>query len=175
MGLKWGLHPVTSKNHKMKASQIVAVLALSSLAFGGCSKNEGDSVSAPPPPSAPPSGGGVELNAGGPAVAAPPAATPPPEAPAAAMAPAAAPEPEPKEFKDADGKTISLIQHMEALVQGYERIRASRNAETPNQMPPLTDLSQLVTMRMVSRLPAAPAGQKFVLDPATGKVSLAPL
>lgn len=83
--------------------------------------------------------------------------------------------PEPKEFKDPDGKTISLLQHMEALVSGYERTRASQAAD-PNQQqwPPLTDLNQLVTVRMITRLPAAPAGQKFVYDPQTGKVSLAP-
>jgi hypothetical protein len=29
-------------------------------------------------------------------------------------------------------------------------------------------------MRLITRLPKAPDGQKFVLDPQTGKVSLAP-
>ncbi len=92
------------------------------------------------------------------------------------MPAAAANEPEPKEFKDPDGKTISLMQHMEGLVAGYERQRASYAADTVNnpQWPELTNLNQLVTMRMITRLPAAPEGQKFVLDPTTRKVSLAP-
>ncbi len=77
---------------------------------------------------------------------------------------------DPKEFKDIDGKTISLLEYVESLASGYERTRASQSDGTP--WPPLTDLNQLVTYRMVSRLPAAPAGQKFVYDPQTGKVSL---
>ena len=140
----------------------------------GCGKSEEDTtVVAPPPVKAAPA---ADPLAGG----APPAPTPPPEAaPPPAAGPAAMPvaaAEEPKEFKDPDGKTISLMQHMEALVAGYERQRASNAADPANnpQWPPLTDLNQLVNMRMIARLPKAPDGQKFVYDSQTGKVSLAP-
>ncbi|MCD6050489.1 MAG: hypothetical protein K0Q55_1892 [Verrucomicrobia bacterium] len=154
----------------MKFAKLVNTIALSSLCLAGCTKSEDTSVVAPPPP-AQPGGGAVELNNA--AATPPPSAPVAPPAPDAVAAPMAAAEPEPKEFKDPDGKTISIMQHMEALVQGYERTRAGR--DPGQELPPLTNINQLVTMRLVQRLPAAPAGQKFVFDPATGKVSLAPL
>ncbi len=154
----------------MKFAKIVNTIALSSLCLAGCTKNDDTSVVAPPPQPAP-GGGAVELN--NPAATTPPPAPVAPPAPGTAPAPLAAAEPEPKEFKDPDGKTISAMQHMDALVQAYERTRAGR--DPGQELPPLTDINQLVTMRLVQRLPAAPAGQKFVFDAKTGKVALAPL
>jgi len=81
-------------------------------------------------------------------------------------------EPESAVIKDPDGKTISAINYLQSLVDAYNRTRAGQSDGTP--WPPLTNLQQLVNMRMVARLPAAPAGQKFVFDAATGKVTLAP-
>ncbi len=36
------------------------------------------------------------------------------------------------------------------------------------------DLNELVTMKYIAKIPAAPYGQKIVYNPATGQVSVAP-
>jgi hypothetical protein len=86
--------------------------------------------------------------------------------------PAPAVESESAVIKDPDGKTLSAINYLQSLVDAYNRTRAGQSDGTP--WPPLTDLQQLVNMRMVARLPVAPAGQKFVFDAASAKVTLAP-
>jgi hypothetical protein len=64
------------------------------------------------------------------------------------------------------------LEFMNLAIDGYERTRASMTeGET---WPPITNINQLIQYRILSRLPAAPAGQQFVLNPATGKVALAP-
>ncbi|HEY1174170.1 MAG TPA: hypothetical protein VGH19_22585 [Verrucomicrobiae bacterium] len=131
-----------------------------------CSKQEESSVA--PPPSAVAS---VDVTPPAPAATPDQTAPPPVALPATAIPASAVPQEDPKEYKDIDGKTISLIEYLESLASGYERTRASQSDGTP--WPPLTSLDQLVAYRFVSRLPAAPVGQKFVYDPQTGKVSLA--
>lgn len=152
----------------MRFANAYSVLTMAVFSLTACSKQEESSVT---PPSPPPLAASVDLKPETPSAPSVQAA-PPPVAPQAALAPAPAPSAaDPKEFKDIDGKTISVLEYVESLASGYERTRASQTDGTP--WPPLTNLDQLVTHRVVSRLPAAPPGQKFVYDPQTGKVSLA--
>jgi len=133
----------------------------------GCGKSDDTSVTPPPPPPKQP-----EAAVATPSATPPPApVTPPPVAGTGPAAPAA-PETEPKEIKDPDGKTISAIAYLQSLVDGYNRTRSSQVEGNP--WPPLTDLQQLVNVGYAKRLPSAPAGQKFVFDSKTGKVTLAP-
>ena len=152
----------------MKKS-FTAGLALSACLFAiGCGKT--DETPAPPPPPAPKK---AEAAVTTPAVTAPPAVTPPPAPAAGGAAAAAAPaaaEPESKEIKDPEGKTLSALQYMQKLADAYGRMRATQ--VEGNQWPPLTDLQQIVNVGMVKRLPSAPAGQKFVFDAQSGNVKL---
>jgi hypothetical protein len=152
----------------MKFTNLFHVSVLASLVAAGCKPEDPPTAPPPPAPKAP------EAVVATPPVASPgPAApvTPPPVGGAAAAAPAA-PEAEPKEIKTIDGKTISAIQYVQSLADSYERTRAGQSDGTP--WPPLTDLQLLVNVGMVKRLPTPPAGQKFVFDAKTGKVTLAP-
>lgn len=150
----------------MNKTQFLGVAITSCIAVIGCGKT--DETPVPPPPPAPKK---AEAAVTTPAVTAPPAVTPPP-APAAggtAAAPAAA-EPESKEIKDPEGKTLSALQYMQNLADTYGRMRATQ--VEGNQWPPLTDLQQIVNVGLVKRLPSAPAGQKFVFDAQSGNVKL---
>lgn len=71
----------------------------------------------------------------------------------------------------------SVTSILEKVVESYEQTRemagGADNPYSQKTYPPLTNLQQLVTYRFLKTLPAAPAGQKFVLDLKTLKVSLA--
>ncbi len=84
------------------------------------------------------------------------------------------PSPQDTEVKvtDVEGKPIPLLDFMNAAVQNYDRTRASMTEGNP--WPPLTSLEVMVQVGYMKRLPAAPAGQKFHLDPTTMKVTLVP-
>ncbi len=81
-----------------------------------------------------------------------------------------------REYND-DGEMRSVTSILEKVVESYEQTRemagGADNPYSQKTYPPLTNLQQLVTYRFLKALPAAPAGQKFVLDPKTLKVSLA--
>jgi len=62
---------------------------------------------------------------------------------------------------------------LERAAEGYERMRFASVEGDAAPWPPLTNVAQLVQMKLIRGLPAAPAGQKFVIDPKTMKVSLA--
>lgn len=151
----------------MKLTHLFGVVAFALLVAAGCKPE--DPPAAPPPPVAKP----PEAAIAAPSAVAPPApVTPPPAGGVAAAAAPAAPEAEPKEIKDPDGKTLTAIDYLQSLADGYNRTRASQVEGTP--WPPLTDLQLLVKVGFVKRLPSPPAGQKFVFDTTTGKVTLAP-
>ncbi len=153
--------------------KLFKLLAICGMVAGltGCGGNDADTVAVPPPVAAP----AVEMTT--PVVATEP--TPSPLAPppvAGSTAPiAATPAADEKtEFTtlDEDGKPIPALEFMNMAIDGYNRTRASM---TEGEVwPPITSVEQLVQYRIISRLPAAPAGQKFVLNPETGKVALAP-
>jgi len=65
------------------------------------------------------------------------------------------------------------VDFLQRAVQNYMSERKYK-ADDSQDWPMLTDLSLLVQYKIIRALPAAPAGQKFVLDPQTRKVSLAP-
>jgi hypothetical protein len=68
--------------------------------------------------------------------------------------------------------SLAIVQR---AVQLYEENRSAGSDEDGAQpWPELQDLSQLVKARLLPVLPPAPPGQKFVLDPQTKQVSLAP-
>lgn len=104
-----------------------------------------------------------------------PVATPPPPAVtgAASHATTTATVAVNREMQDDEGKPITVVQYVQRAVDAYERMRyASVEGDKP-PWPPLQDLSQLVKVGILKTLPPAPAGEKFVLDPRTQKVSLA--
>jgi hypothetical protein len=141
------------------------------LSLVGCSKPQEEVGEAVPPPPTTPSEA-VSLAGSGGEATAPPPVIEPPAAVTAPVTPAPAPSAEADakiEYQGEDGQTISQIEWLEQMVSGYERMRAS-DAETPR--PALTSIEQLVTYRIVSRLPAPPAGKRFHYDVETGKVSL---
>lgn len=149
----------------------IKFIAMCGLAAGltGCGGSESESVMVPPPTAAP----AVETAAPV-AVPEPPPApvAPPPAATDNAALPAAAEKPVEFTTVDSDGKPVPALEFMNMAIDGYERTRASMTeGET---WPPITNVNQLIEYRILSRLPAPPAGQQFVLNPATGKVALAP-
>lgn len=74
---------------------------------------------------------------------------------------------------DAEGKAITALQHLQLVVDQYERLRPGSGGDDQHPpWPPLTDLSQLVKVGLAKSLPQAPPGQKFKLDLKTMKVSL---
>jgi predicted small lipoprotein YifL len=160
-------------NPKKLSKSVLSLLAVSLLA--GCSDKEAVEM----PPAAPPPSGDAQVSltpaapANAPAAAntpPPPAATAPAAAGPAALSEAEAAAKDAKvEFKDLDGKTISVIEWLEQMVSGYERLRAS-DVETAR--PPIKQIEDLVTYRVIARIPAAPAGKKYSLDTNTGKVSV---
>jgi len=76
------------------------------------------------------------------------------------------------ETLDADGKPIPALEFVNAAIDGYERMRASMTeGET---WPPITNINQLTAYRIIRRLPSAPAGKQYVIDPETKRAALAP-
>jgi hypothetical protein len=155
----------------MKSLNVIAMCGVV-IGLTGCGGNDADSVAVPPPAAAPT----VEMAAPTAAVAPAPAPAPvaPPPATGTATLPAGPAADEKVEFTtvDADGKPVPALEFMNLAIDGYERTRASMTeGET---WPPITNINQLIQYRILSRLPAAPAGQQFVLNPETGKVALAP-
>ena len=66
------------------------------------------------------------------------------------------------------------VDFLQRAVQNYMNERKYQEADDSQGWPMMTDLSLLVQYKIIRALPAPPAGQKFVLDPQTRKVSLAP-
>ncbi len=152
----------------MKSQNIIAMCGLVA-GLTGCGGSDADTVAVPPPAAAP----AVEMATPVETVAPAPVAPPPVAGEAPAMAaPAAADAKTEFTTLDEDGNPIPALEFMNAAIDGYERTRASMTeGET---WPPITNVNQLIQYRIISRLPAAPAGQQFVLNPETGKVALAP-
>jgi hypothetical protein len=78
-------------------------------------------------------------------------------------------------FFDNDGNFLpkDSVEFLQRAIQNYlseQKYKADDSADWP----PMTDLSLLVRYKIIRALPAPPTGQKFVLDPQTRKVSLAP-
>ncbi len=85
--------------------------------------------------------------------------------------------PENAHFFQAEGKMEAPKNNVELLqraIIAYEEHGSSQRGDDVSPWPPITELNQLVKYRILRVLPAAPPGQKFVLDPKTRKVTLAP-
>lgn len=80
-------------------------------------------------------------------------------------------------YFQAEGDTSvpkTSIELLSRAVEAYEDRRAESDTGDGPTWPVLRDLDQLVRYRILRALPAAPPGKKFVLDPKTKVVSLAP-
>ncbi|HEY1171599.1 MAG TPA: hypothetical protein VGH19_09535 [Verrucomicrobiae bacterium] len=77
-------------------------------------------------------------------------------------------------FYDKDDNFLpkDSVDFLEKAIQSYMDTRKYKSDDSPD-WPPMTDLSLLVRYKVIRALPAPPAGQQFILDPATRKVSLA--
>lgn len=147
----------------MKHFNVQLAVALSLFSFG-CSKPE-ETVVAPPPPA--PQAVSMATT---PAAPAPTPDTPPPTAAGAAIMPAA--QDAEVKIADAEGKPVPILDFMNTAVEGYERTRAGMTEGVI--WPPLTSLEIMVQVGYMKKLPAAPSGQKFHLNPETKKVTLVP-
>lgn len=79
-------------------------------------------------------------------------------------------------FYDDKGNFLATdsVDFLNRAVRSYQDTRKYKSDDSPD-WPPMTDLSLLVKYKVIRAMPAAPAGQKFVLDPQTRKVVMAPL
>jgi hypothetical protein len=79
-------------------------------------------------------------------------------------------------FEDEQGRVVaqSGLQVLQRAAEAYQTYRYTAVDEDAVPWPPLTDLSLLVKYRLLRALPAAPAGQKFIIDPKTHQVALVP-
>lgn len=75
---------------------------------------------------------------------------------------------------DAEGNPMSGLQIVQNAVEQYDRMRFASVEEDEKPWPELTSLTQILDHHILERLPAPPAGQRYVFDPATQKVSLQP-
>lgn len=147
------------------------VLAAFAICLSGCGSKDSDNISLPPPPPAPSADAVPAVNT---AQVPPPAPVAPPPTPSSEGLPPATPAaPEKGDFTtfDENGKPIPGLDFINLAIDGYNR---TRSAQTEGVIwPPLASVEQLIQYRIITRLPAAPAGQKFVINPE-GKAALAP-
>lgn len=153
------------------------ILASLALASGGCGRDEPPtpSTDVPPTPASPmPTLTSEPTAPPSPAPAPPLAGTP---ALGIAAAPARVGDATSEvTLEDEDGNPIKdSLQIMQRAVDLYNVMRfESVSEETDQPWPPLKDLSQLVKQKVLARLPPAPPGKKWVLDPSGKKVTAVP-
>jgi hypothetical protein len=138
----------------------------------GCSPAEDAN---PLPPSAPPPSPLAESSPENAALAAAASVETSAQPPAIAFGGATSAEGLP--MQNDEGKTLDTMASLQYAAEVYERLRGMEppvDDDNPRYKPrpPLTDLQQLVQYRVIRAVPAAPAGQKYVYDPQTGKVKL---
>lgn len=77
-------------------------------------------------------------------------------------------------FFDDDGNFLAKdgVDFLQRAIRCYQNTNKYKSDDTAD-WPPMTDLQLLVQYKVIKVIPAAPAGQKFVLDPQTRTVSLA--
>lgn len=169
--------------HKTEQKLGAVYLILLLAATAGCNSKE-DSADVAAPAAATPAA--VSISEATPATAPPPAATP--GAPAMA-APAAIDFSQAERPVNAQGQVMSDIEYLNHLVHEVNESRVS-DVSIPDKAfkteaeqmayeeamqqrkAPVKDLKELVTAGVLKELPPAPAGQNYVIDPASGKVVL---
>ncbi len=171
----------------MDHKTVLTTVALSlAIGFAGC--GGGDASAPGDTPAAPlASGGSLSLSEPAPAVSG--AQTPPgPTGPAPVLTPeqvstpekaiAAAVDPSKLGYFAAEGDAKApkdTVELLDRAIQAYEALRNRTDDGDGPKWPVINDLNMLVQYKVLRALPPAPAGQKFVMDPKTKKVSLAPL
>lgn len=149
----------------------IVLIFIISIYVNGCTPKQEESLATPPP--APP----VSVVTSSPTdVPAPPATVA--SGPSAIVAPsgpnkAAVPAQDFSNFTDESGTRLTELQILSTAVDAYEQSRFTVVLnEEDEPWPPLTNLTQLVTYRLLPRLPAAPAGKQWSFNPETKKVAL---
>lgn len=74
--------------------------------------------------------------------------------------------------RDEKGRYLGDLEALQLAAEAYVGKAAMGEEADQPVWPNLTNLSQLVKVGMLKALPAAPAGQKYVVDPKTHRVSL---
>lgn len=157
---------------------LISITSLAFLAFTGC--NEGDGAAdagggSAPAPTTTISTGSTPAPGGG-------AGAPPPEAPNIPAEPPPVIEgvtsKEGLALVGEDGKTLDTQAGLQRAVEYYTRELLTRVPVDEEEekrfkpVPPLTDLQQLVTYKVIRAIPPAPAGKKWAYDAQAGKVIL---
>lgn len=162
----------------------LSVLALSAVLFAGCGSKE-TSVENIPSPAAPENiTKAVSIGDTAPPVAPPPSAAGATVAPSATAAIATLPEERPVNDQ---GQVMSDLEYLNYLVNEVNEARIT-DVDVPQRafkteaeqmayeeamakrQGPVKDLQELVTAGAIKALPDAPGGQRYTLDPTTGKV-----
>lgn len=166
---------------KLGAISLILLLSIAA----GCSPKDPEAPAMTPPAAVAP----AEVSIGDTAT---PAAPPPgsaPGAPAAAAVPAAIDLAQAERPINAQGNAMNDLEFLNHLVHEVNESRVS-NVEIPQKafkteaeqmayeaameqrQGPVKDLNELVTAGVLKALPQAPAGQRYAIDAATGKVVL---
>jgi hypothetical protein len=119
------------------------------LALAGCGRKE-----SPTPPAPAPETKAVTVDSA-------PESAPPPPAAAPEAPPSATPAPETDTAVGSDLANV-YVNELQSIVDSYVAVTKRKP----------TDLSQLISAGFLPAMPAAPAGKKYALDPATTKVKL---
>ena len=168
-----------------RVSLIILICAIASIS-AGCGGGSSEDAVPPPTPQADVSGATLDLGAA-PNTAAPSPTgnvAPPAAPPGIDFASAARP-------LDAQGNQLNDLDYLNHLVHQANEARLSKSSDIPmkasfkteaeqvayeeaqrKRFEPISDLNDLVKDGFLKSLPAAPAGQKFAIDPTTKKVIL---
>jgi hypothetical protein len=80
--------------------------------------------------------------------------------------------------EDSEGERMDTVTGLQRAVEYYQRVLRTyipddEEAERLHKpVPPLTDLQQLVTYRIIRAVPEGPEGKKYVYDATDGRVKL---
>jgi len=134
---------ITPKHPRLLILSLGAVLLLA-----GCKKQNAAAPEAPPLAKAPP-------------------AAPVPSAPTVPAPPTAAPAPPPAQTQDAANAAAyaGYIAEMEQTLNDFLGEYIRKNKRTPK------DIGEMMSLGIITSIPPAPTGKKWVIDQRTGKIS----
>jgi hypothetical protein len=73
---------------------------------------------------------------------------------------------------DESGKRLSDLEALQAAVWTYERMASLSPDEGQQPLAGLTDLNQLVKVRLITAVPEAPGGKRYIVNAANKQVSV---
>lgn len=78
-------------------------------------------------------------------------------------------------LNDDDGNTLNTMQGLQRAVDYYTRVLAPKSTpqfpgDKRQPLPPLTDLQQLVTYKIIKAVPPPPDGKKYVIEGGVVKI-----